>query len=79
MSFSFLGVTSRLISGCTSRIEFATVNGGLSTMFVAMAILFNPLIPIYATREFSQPVDIVSVILYWVAGVRLRVSKPAAQ
>lgn len=48
-------------------------------LFVAMAILFNPIIPIYSTREFWQPVDFVSVILFWVAGVRLRASKPAPQ
>ena len=27
---SLMGLTSRLISGCTSRMEFATTNGGAS-------------------------------------------------
>lgn len=46
-------------------------------VFVAIALLFNPLIPIYATREFWLPFDFAGFVLFWVAGVKLRASKPA--
>lgn len=46
-------------------------------VFVAAALLFNPLIPVYATREFWVPFDFAGFVLFWVAGVKLRASKPA--
>ncbi|MBT2551912.1 DUF6804 family protein [Arthrobacter sp. ISL-5] len=46
-------------------------------VFVAIALLFNPLIPVYATREFWVPFDFAGFVLFWVAGVKLRASKPA--
>lgn len=39
--------------------------------------LFNPLIPVYATREFWVPFDFAGFVLFWGAGVKLRASKPA--
>jgi hypothetical protein len=46
-------------------------------LFTGIAILFNPLIPVYATREFWAPIDYAGFVLFWVAGVKLRASKPA--
>ncbi|MET3934857.1 DUF6804 family protein [Arthrobacter sp. OAP107] len=46
-------------------------------VFVAIALLFNPLIPVYATRSFWAPFDLAGFVLFWVAGVKLRASKPA--
>jgi hypothetical protein len=46
-------------------------------VFIAIALLFNPLMPLYATREFWVPFDLTGLILFWVAGVKLRASKPA--
>jgi hypothetical protein len=40
--FSSIGLTSRLISGCTSRIELATTNGGAS-LLLAVARAFSGL------------------------------------
>lgn len=48
-----------------------------AVVFVAMALLFNPIIPFYATREFWVPVDLAGLVLFWAAGVNLRASKPA--
>lgn len=45
-------------------------------VFVAIAVRFNPLIPVYATREFWVPTDFAGLVLFWVAGVKLRASKP---
>lgn len=48
-----------------------------AAVFVAIAFLFNPLIPVYATREFWTPFDYLGFVLFWVGGVKLRASKPA--
>lgn len=47
-------------------------------VFTLTAVLFNPLIPIHATREFWAPINIAGVVLFIVAGVKLLASKPAA-
>lgn len=46
-------------------------------VFVAIAVLFNPLIPVYATRGFWIPIDVAGLVLFWAAGVNLCASKPA--
>lgn len=50
---------------------------GWVIVFVAIAVLFNPLIPVYAYREFWIPIDTAGLALFWAAGVKLRASKPA--
>lgn len=60
----------------------AVVAGGLkrttwTIVFVLTAILFNPLIPVHATREFWAPIDLAGVVLFIVAGMKLLASKPA--
>ncbi|GAB2740826.1 DUF6804 family protein [Sinomonas soli] len=46
-------------------------------VFAAVAVLFNPLIPFYSTRGFWLPVDMAVLVLFIVAGVKLKASKPA--
>lgn len=48
-------------------------------VFTAIALLFNPLFPVLATREFWIPLDVAGLILFWVAGVKLRSFTPAPQ
>lgn len=60
----------------------AVVAGGLkrtawAIIFVLTAVLFNPLIPVHATREFWAPIDLAGVVLFIVASVKLLASKPA--
>lgn len=60
----------------------AVVAGGLkktawTMVFVLTAILFNPLIPVHATREFWAPIDLAGVVIFIVAGMKLLASKPA--
>lgn len=50
---------------------------GWSVMFAGMALLFNPLIPVTATREFWVLPDLVGAALFAVAGRKLRASRPA--
>lgn len=59
-----------VIAGTQKRTLWAGV-------FVAIAVLFNPLVPVYATREFWIPFDVAGLVLFWVAGVKLRASKSA--
>ena len=58
-----------VVAGALKRTPWVVV-------FVAIALLFNPLIPVYATREFWVPFDLAGFVLFWVAGVKLRASKP---
>ncbi|AOT05732.1 DUF6804 family protein [Arthrobacter sp. U41] len=45
--------------------------------FIGVALLFNPLIPIYMTREFWVLPDLIGVALFATAGGKLRASRPA--
>lgn len=45
--------------------------------FSAVAVLFNPLVPFVFTRAFWRPVDFAVLVLFIVAGVKLKASKPA--
>ena len=52
-----MGLTSRLISGCTSRIELATLNGALSLLLgsdgVSSALLMSGAYrPLSVTRSY---------------------------
>lgn len=63
-------------------IWMAIVAGGQKrtpwvVVFAAIALLFNPIIPFYATREFWVPIDFAGLVFFWAAGVNLRASKPA--
>ena len=41
---------------------------GWTLVFGAVAILFNPIIPVYLTRQIWTPIDLVAGILYFIAG-----------
>lgn len=45
--------------------------------FGATAVLFNPFIPVYLTREAWVPLDAAALVLFISAGVKLRASRPA--
>lgn len=45
--------------------------------FGATAVLFNPFIPVYLTREAWVPLDAAALVLFITAGVKLRASRPA--
>jgi hypothetical protein len=64
-----MAIWMSVIAGALNRTVWVVV-------FIPIALLFNPLIPVYATREFWSPFDAAGFILFWVAGVKLRASKP---
>ncbi|MFK0005090.1 DUF6804 family protein [Paenarthrobacter sp. NPDC090522] len=62
-----------------AAILVAAIAGGQgrtlwAAVFAAIAVLFNPLVPVYATREFWIPFDVAGLVLFCVAGVKLRAS-----
>lgn len=41
---------------------------GWALAFGAVAFLFNPIFPIYLTRQTWAPIDLVSAVLFFIAG-----------
>ncbi len=48
---------------------------GWSLVFGAIAFLFNPIIPIYLTRQIWAPIDLVTGSLYFIAGFLTKKNK----
>lgn len=65
-----MAIWMSVVAGSLKRAAWVVV-------FIPMALLFNPLIPVYATRQFWLPFDFAGFVLFWVAGVKIRASKPA--
>ncbi|MCO4253604.1 DUF6804 family protein [Pseudarthrobacter raffinosi] len=64
-----MAIWMSVVAGSLNRTVWVVV-------FILIALLFNPFIPLYATREFWVPFDTAGFVLFWVAGVKLRASKP---
>lgn len=45
---------------------------GWALAFGALAILFNPIIPVYLTRQIWTPIDLIAGILYFIAGFSVK-------
>jgi len=41
-------------------------------LFIPVAILFNPFVPIYLTKEIWQPIDLVCAILFGISALMLK-------
>ncbi|WP_218122145.1 DUF6804 family protein [Arthrobacter sp. ov407] len=65
-----MAIWMSVVAGAQKRTPWVVV-------FIAIALLFNPLVPVYATREFWIPFNLAGFVLFWVAGVKFRASKPA--
>jgi len=46
-------------------------------LFVFIAVLFNPIVPIHLTRELWQPIDVICAIVFVIVAVILQ--KPAEE
>lgn len=68
-------VTSMAIWMCVLASGQHRTKWGLA--FAGVAVLFNPLIPVHATREFWVLPDVVGAALFATAGRKLRASRPA--
>ncbi|WP_411373273.1 DUF6804 family protein [Arthrobacter sp. MPF02] len=69
--------------GVTAMAVWAAIVAGnqkrtaWTVAFSAAAVLFNPFIPVYLTREAWVPLDAAVLVLFISAGVKLRASRPA--
>jgi len=52
------------IAGVILGVAYFESKRLLSIVFVAVAILFNPILPIYLSREIWIPIDIITAILF---------------
>jgi hypothetical protein len=50
-------------------------NKWATVVFVVVAVLFNPLLPIHLSRDLWQPIDLICAVLFVVIGLVLK--KPA--
>ncbi|HVT01120.1 MAG TPA: DUF6804 family protein [Patescibacteria group bacterium] len=41
---------------------------GWALVFGAIAFLFNPIFPVYLTRQTWAPIDLISAVLFFIAG-----------
>jgi hypothetical protein len=41
---------------------------GWALVFGAVAFLFNPIFPVYLTRQTWTPIDLISAVLFFIAG-----------
>ena len=46
---------------------FSKDRGGWGWIFIAMAILYNPIIPVYLTKAIWTPINIVTAVLIFVS------------
>ncbi|QOD06091.1 DUF6804 family protein [Pseudarthrobacter sp. BIM B-2242] len=65
-----MAIWSAIVAGGQKRTAWAVA-------FSATAVLFNPLIPVYLTRETWLPLDAAAMVLFISAGVKLQASRPA--
>ena len=65
-----MAVWSAVVAGGQQRT-------GWSVAFIATALLFNPLIPVYLTRESWVPLDVAAMVLFISGAVKLEESHPA--
>jgi FtsH-binding integral membrane protein len=61
-----------LASAYTAYLYYQSKNMALLWLFVAMAILFNPIAPIYMSRNTWQTFDVIAAVIFIVSLFSLR-------
>mgnify|MGYP001081088482 CR=1 FL=1 len=67
--YQFLRLFVAIASGISAFVAYEDKNQGLAIIFAIVLILFNPLIPIYLSKEIWIPIDIIVGIFFGVSGV----------
>lgn len=62
--YSFLRWVTCGIAAVTSFIAYQWGFKWAPWVFIPLAILFNPILPIHLTKEIWQPIDIIAAILF---------------
>jgi len=60
--YKFLRIAITIISGYSAVEEHENKNSFMFWFFLLTAIMYNPLIPIYLTREIWLPINIIGII-----------------
>jgi hypothetical protein len=45
---------------------------GWAFVFAAIAYLFNPIFPVYITRQIWTPIDLICAVLFFIAGFSVK-------
>lgn len=70
--YAFLRIATTVVAAYLAYKTYENDNNnGLVWVFVAIAVLFNPFIPIYLNREAWAPIDIITAITILVCGIIL--------
>lgn len=70
--YMFLKIAVTACAGTAAYLKFlAGERGVLVWIFVALAILFNPIIPVHLTKEIWMFFNIVSAVLFTLQGYKL--------
>ncbi len=56
-----------IVAGYTASLAFKTTYTGMMWLMLAMAVLFNPVAPIYLSRNAWTLIDIVAAIIFFAA------------
>ena len=66
--YRFLRITITVISGINIYFEVEKENKSNLIIFLAIAILFNPIIPIYLNKTTWIPIDFITGLFFGIAG-----------
>jgi hypothetical protein len=64
--YRFLRIAITIIAGINAFSVYEKDNKGLFIVFIAVAILFNPLIPIYLDKATWTPIDLITGLFFGV-------------
>ncbi|MCX7611738.1 MAG: hypothetical protein N2043_09155 [Ignavibacterium sp.] len=64
--YRFLRIAVTLIAGVNAYVEYKKDNQVLLIIFLGIAILFNPIFPIYFSRGTWMPIDLIIGIFFGV-------------
>jgi hypothetical protein len=70
--YTFLRWVTCGMGGFTAFIAYRWGAKWAVWLFIPIAILFNPFIPIYLTREIWQPIDVVCAIIFGISAFALK-------
>lgn len=70
--YTFLRLSVFLAGSFLAYKSYQSAQFGWAISFVSVAILFNPLIPIYLSRAEWLPIDLLCASLFFVAGYQVR-------
>tara|TARA_Y100001970_G_C14256653_1_gene875986 strand:+ start:7187 stop:7474 length:288 start_codon:yes stop_codon:yes gene_type:complete len=62
--YEFLRIIVSISAGLSAAEAFDKGNAFLTFLFIAVLVLFNPILPIYLSKAMWMPIDIIVAILF---------------